>query len=121
MNTQILSEYLEYLEIEKGLSQNTIDAYRRDISDFLNYCNDIDLNKIQRNQINSYIRNLYEKKYSPTSIIRKVASFRGFFKWICSNNLISSNPTMTLEQPKTPQRLPKVISVQEIETILNQN
>ena len=121
MNTQILSEYLDFLEVEKGLSQNTIDAYRRDLNYFFDFCNDIDINKIQRTQINGYIRNLHENHYSPTSIIRKIASLRGFFKWACSNEIIKSNPTLTLEQPKTPQRLPKVMSVQEIENILNQN
>ena len=64
---------------------------------------------------------MHEKKYSPTSIMRKIASFRGFFKWACANEIIKTNPTLTLEQPKVPQRLPKVISVQEIEEILNQN
>ena len=64
MNTQILSEYLDYLEIEKGLSQNTLDAYRRDINDFFEFNQDTDIKEIQRTQINSYIRNLHEKKYS---------------------------------------------------------
>ena len=57
---QTLSEYLDYLEIEKGLSQNTLDAYRRDLSDFLDFCGE--LKTIQRTQINAYIRNLHEKK-----------------------------------------------------------
>ena len=116
---QTLSEYLDYLEIEKGLSQNTLDAYRRDLSDFLDFCGDF--KNIQRTQINAYIRNLHEKKYSPTSIMRKIASIRGIFKWACTNEIITTNPALTLEQPKVPQRLPKVISVAEIEDILNQN
>ena len=120
MNEQVLSEYLEYLDVEKGLSNNTIEAYQRDLNDFLEFVN-IDLNKIQRTQINSYIRSLHEKKYFPTSIVRKVASIRGFFKWACANEILSSNPALTMEQPKIPQRLPKVISVQEIEEILNKD
>lgn len=121
MDIQILSEYLDFLEIEKGLSQNTIEAYRRDLSNFFDYYCDFELDKIQRTQINSYIRNLHEKKYSPTSIIRKIASLRGFFKWASANEIINSNPALALEQPKVPQRLPKVISVSEIEDILNRN
>ena len=120
MNEQVLSEYLEYLDVEKGLSNNTIEAYQRDLNDFLEFVN-IDLNKIQRTQINSYIRSLHEKKYFPTSIVRKVASIRGFFRWACANEILSSNPALTMEQPKIPQRLPKVISVQEIEEILNKD
>ncbi len=116
---QTLSEYLDYLEVEKGLSQNTLDAYRRDLTDFINFCGE--LKKIQRTQINTYIRNLHEKKYSPTSIMRKIASIRGIFKWACTNEIITANPALTLEQPKVPQKLPKVISIKEIEEILGQN
>lgn len=121
MDIQVLSEYLDFLEIEKGLSQNTLDAYRRDLESFFEFCFNIELEKIQRSQINSFVRDLHEKKYSPTSIMRKIASLRGFFKWACANEILQSNPAMTLEQPKVPQRLPKVISLPEIESILNQD
>lgn len=121
MITQCLAQYLEFLDVEKGLAQNTIDAYKRDLNDFLEFCKKEDLGEVQRTQINSYIRNLHENKYSSTSILRKIASLRGFFKWADANGIIKTNPTLTLEQPKVPQRLPKVISVQEIEEILSQN
>ncbi len=121
MNTQILSEYLDYLEVEKGLAQNTIEAYERDLNDFLNFSDNVELNNIKRTNINSYIRNLHEQKYSPTSIMRKIASLRGFFKWANANEIISANPALTLEQPKIPKRLPKVMSLSEIEDILNRD
>ena len=121
MNTQILSEYLDYLEVEKGLAQNTIEAYERDLNDFLNFSDNIELNNIKRTNINSYIRNLHEQKFSPTSIMRKIASLRGFFKWANANEIISANPALTLEQPKIPKRLPKVMSLSEIEDILNRD
>lgn len=121
MNMQILSEYLDFLEIEKGLSQNTIDAYRRDLGDFFDYYAELEIDKIQRTQINTYVRNLHEKELSATSVTRKIASLRGFFKWVCANELSPVNPTLTLEQPKVPQRLPKVMTMQEINEILNQD
>lgn len=117
MILQILSEYLEFAEIEKGLSPNTIEAYRRDLSDFLKNIDDI--NSVSRMQISGYIRNLRENNYEPSSITRKIASLRGFFKWLCANNYCKNNPTLTLEQPKNPKHLPKVISISEIEEILN--
>lgn len=116
---QIIAQYLEYLELEKGLSQNTIDAYRRDLSEFA--LDNEDINSIDRIKINSHIRTLREKKLASTSIIRKVASLRGFFKWAFSSGIIEKNPASTLEQPKTPQRLPKVISPREIEEMLHNN
>jgi len=118
---QILSEYLEYLEVEKGLSSNTVEAYRRDLADFIDNCGYDDFNKIQRTTISGYIRDLHEKDYSPTSIMRKIASLRGFFKWLCANDYSKNNPTVTLEQPKVPKKLPKVMTIQEIETILSQD
>ena len=113
---EIISQYLEYLELEKGLSQNTIDAYRRDLYSFAD--GGKNLENVDRIYISNYIRGLKEQKLAPTSVIRKVASLRGFFKWATSMNIIEKNPASTLEQPKVPQRLPKVVSLKEIEEIL---
>ena len=114
---ETISQYLEYLELEKGLSINTIDAYRRDLYDFVD--NAAEFNEIDRNYINGYIRALKERKLAPSSVIRKVASIRGFFKWTTSMNILEKNPASTLEQPKVPLRLPKVISLKEVEEILH--
>ena len=118
---QIISEYLEYLELEKGLSQNTIDAYRYDLENFSDVTDTNDVNLVDRLMINKYVRELREKKYAPTSVIRKIASLRGFFKWAYSTDKISKNPASTLEQPKMPQKLPKVITVKEVEEIMHNN
>src|SRR5574344_518894 len=113
MDIQFLSEYLEYLDAEKGLSENTISAYGRDLSAFLSLCEENgadEITKIERANINDYIMKLYEKKYSPTSVMRKIASLRGFFKCLCATEICKKNPTVTLEQPKVPKKLPKVMS-----------
>ncbi len=114
---EVISQYLEYLELEKGLSLNTIDAYRRDLYDFASVENNF--NNINRNSINSYIRSLKKRNYAPTSVIRKIASIRGFFRWANSMSILDKNPTSTLEQPKVPKKLPKVITLKEIEEILH--
>ena len=116
---QIIGEYLEYLELEKGLSQNTLEAYRRESSEFSQGVEDI--KKVDRMSINMFIRKLRENKLAPSSIIRKMASLRGFFKWASSAGIIDKNPASTLEQPKVPQRLPKVVSIKEIEEMLHNN
>lgn len=124
MDVQNLSEYLEFLEVEKGLSENTIEAYRRDLSDFLAFCENRgieDINSVKRTEINSYVLKLHDEKLTATTVVRKIASLRGFFKWLCANEYCKSDPTLTLEQPKLPKRLPKVMTVQEIEEILAQN
>lgn len=118
---QTICEYLEYLELEKGLAQNTIDAYRRDLENFADETEKENLSDVDRITINTYVRSLREKKFAPTSVIRKVASLRGFFKWAVSTGIIVNNPASTLEQPKVPLRLPKIISVKEIEEMLHNN
>ena len=124
MDVQNLSEYLEYLEVEKGLSINTIEAYRRDLGDFLCFCESRgieNLDNVRRSEVNNYVLKLHDEKMTTTTVVRKIASLRGFFKWLCANDFCKSDPTLTLEQPKLPKRLPKVMTVQEIEEILNQN
>ena len=124
MDVQILSEYLEFLEVEKGLSENTIEAYRRDLTDFLAFCENHgteDLNSVKRTEINSYVLKMHDENFTATTIVRKIASLRGFFKWLCANEYCKSDPTLTLEQPKLPKRLPKVMTVQEIEEILSRH
>ncbi len=117
-----IAQYLEYLEVERGLSLNTVDAYRRDLS----FCTDFfisigveDFSSIKRVHINTYVKNLRDKNYSHTSIARVIASLRGWFNWLCNNEIITHNPTLSIEQPKLAKKLPKVLSMQEIDVILN--
>jgi len=124
MSIQDLAEYLDFLDVERGLSQNTIDAYRRDLEAFIEFCEDkfsTDVKNISRLIVNTYLRYLYEKHYNPTSISRKIASLRGFYKWMSANELITSNPIDTIEMPKLPQRLPKILTVSDVKQMLSEN
>lgn len=124
MDIQYLSEYLEYLEVEKGLAQNTLEAYRRDLTSFLDFCKlrkVSDIADIERTDLNLFILKLREDNYNPTSVMRKIASLRGFFKWFCANEYGTKNPAQTLEQPKLPKHLPKVMTIEELNQILNTN
>ncbi len=124
MNIQFVSEYLEYLEVEKGLSQNTLDAYRRDLTFFIDFCtenNENEITDIKRSDVTSYIMKLKQENYTPSSVTRKLASIRGFFKWFCANEYSSKNPVQTLEQPKLPKHLPKVMTIEELNSIINSN
>lgn len=119
-----LANYLEYLEVERGLSVNTIDAYRRDLTFLCDFFLENDLNALElinRNHISLYIKHLREKKYSPTTITRVIASVRGWFNWLCSNEIIKHNPALSIEQPKLTKRLPKVLTIQEITALLEEN
>ncbi len=122
MLVHYISLYIEYLEVERGLSHNTIDAYRNDLyslSDFLVQNNLEELSQIKRLHLNMYIKNLYDKGFTPFSIAREIASIKGFFKWLSVSEIIKHNPALAIEQPKLPKRLPKVLSMKEIKELLD--
>ena len=122
MLIQYISQYLEYLEIERGLADNTLLAYRSDLyslSDFLLSIDVQELSSISRMHLNMYIKSLYDKKYTPRSITREIASIKGFFKWLSISECITHNPALAVEQPKLPKRLPKVLSMKEINELLS--
>ena len=122
MLIQYIAEYLEYLQAERGLAQNTIDAYRRDLTSFCDFLYKLasidDFEKIVRNHINYYIKELHDKNYTPTSVTRKIAAIRGWFRWLSANGIIKSDPSLGVELPRLTKKLPKVMSVAEIESIL---
>lgn len=117
---QEVALYLEYLEMERGLAQNTILAYKRDLLAFFDYF-DGEAKDVSRQNISSYIFNLKEKKYTATSVARKIASIRGFFRWASLNECLKHNPAEFLEQQKLPKKLPKVLTVDEINKIFTEN
>lgn len=117
---ELLSLYLEFIELEKGLSPNSIEAYRRDIEFFLEYFSaKNNLDEISRHDISSYIRYLKENNYAITSITRKISSIKSFFKWACTTNYAKNNPAQLIELPKRPKKLPKVMTLKDIEEILS--
>ncbi len=125
MLIQFIAEYLEYLQAERGLAQNTIDAYRRDLFSFCDFLSSMEsineLYLIKRVHINCFIKELHDKNYSPTTVTRKIAAIRGWFRWLYSVDIISQDPSIGIELPKLVKKLPKVISVSEIEKILKNN
>ena len=120
---QYIAEYTEYLNAQRGLADNTLLAYRSDLysfADFLKSVNVEEIEAIQRIHINMYIKYLYDKKYTPGSITREIASIKGFFKWLNINEYLKHNPALSIEQPKLPKHLPKVLSMKEIKQLLDE-
>lgn len=122
MIVSLISDYLNYLEVERALSPNTIEAYRRDIFAFFEYAlktyNIENIEDIRRTHLSAYNRFLAQNGISPSSIVRKTASIKGFFRYLCLNDELKKNPALALSAPKIAKKLPKVISVKEIEKLL---
>ena len=118
---QFISEYVSYLEIERGLSVNTISAYEVDLLSFFDFLNPEDLSEITRKDFSNFIKFLARKELSPSTITRKIASIKGFFRFLSFKRYIKDNPSISLNSPKIPKRLPKVLSVSEIDKMLKQD
>ena len=120
--SQIITDYLSRLKVEKGLSYNTILAYENDLKGFFDFLETEEqvkeLDLIKRKDLSNYTRFLARKENAPSTITRKIASIKGFFKFLCANYDVKSNPVLLISPPKMPKRLPKVLTISEIEKIL---
>lgn len=110
---ELISEFISYIEIEKGLLENTSLAYRRDITSFADFC-DTEIANITKLHVNSFILYLRDENLTQSSISRKISALKSFFKWACANQYIKNNPISFIEQAKLPKHLPKVLSINDI-------
>lgn len=114
--------FLEVLEFEKHYSTHTILNYRKDLYDFIDYLENINidnLKSIDYSIIRKYLNVLYEKKYSNRTISRHISSLKSFFKYLEKKNIINNNPMTLVSNPKLEKKLPKFVAYKELEEILN--
>ncbi len=114
--------YLDYLQIEKGLAQHSIEAYQRDILRFLRflYAQEISsLDQVTSSTILDYLLYLTEEGLSGRSQARALVSIRGFFKFLVKEDLLMKNPSATIEMPRQGRRLPDYLSLEEVEALLD--
>jgi integrase/recombinase XerC len=109
----LLTEYLDYLEIEKNYSQNTIKQYKYDLLLFKKIIN-VDLLFAQTSDIRAFLANLKrERNYSAKTLMRKQATLRSFYKFCVKQKKMNSNPVLDIESPKIPQRIAISLTEQE--------
>jgi len=119
---QLAEKYLRQLAIERGLSSNTLSAYRRDLSNYLDYLKKVSNNDpkaISSGDILSFQANLHRLGKANSSIARILASVRGFHKFLLEEGVTESNPASLVKSPKLGMRLPKAISIQDVEQLLD--
>jgi integrase/recombinase XerD len=118
-----IHSFLSYLRVEKALSQNTIDAYRRDLEKFSEFAAQRGLKKpaqVKRSEVVDFLGTLYARKLDARSVARHLVSLRQLFRFLLSEELISEDPVVTVESPKFRQSLPQFLSVEEVEKLLAQ-
>ncbi len=116
----VLDEYLQYLELECGLSQNSLDAYRRDINEFKRVFKLSDDFNVRLKTVNEYIAGLSDLNRKPASIARKISSLRGFYKYLHEHDLVRENPFEFARVPRISRYHPDYLTIEEIERILAQ-
>ncbi len=118
-----LSAFLDFLAVERNYSDNTIAAYRNDLGQFMKW---ITLNhseieiwpQVSFEVTKEYSEWLKQQSYTASSVARKVAAIKSFFHFLLARAFISSDPTSKLESPKVKKRLPKTLSADEVERLL---
>jgi site-specific recombinase XerD len=112
-----LNHFLNYIRVEKNLSQNTIVAYRKDIEQYFNMCNIKGLEQLDKFTIRDYLSKI--SKLAPTSRRRKLSALRAFMGFLSSEGIIEKNFASEIENAKIDKRLPKVLSVNETASIID--
>ncbi len=117
----LVDEYLSTLAIERGYSTRTVEAYGSDLADFLNFLQAQKLNRLEEISVPHvllYLADLRKRGLGEETIARRLSSLRGFFKFLVLEHNLPENPLETIEGPKPRRKLPFVLSVREVEKLL---
>lgn len=116
---QDLEDFKTYILAEKNFSKHTARAYCSDILSFLVWMEDTSCEDVNFSKVRDYLHFIQKFNYKKTTIARKIASIRTFYKFLYRERKVTSNPAMNLTTPKRPKSLPKFLTPEEVEKILN--
>lgn len=118
-----IEDYKHYLRIERGLAENTIESYTRDLQqyyDFLKTTKDLSSWKqVSRNEIMKFLYSLRDAGKSTATLARAISTIKSFHQFLVRDQIVNEDPSFHIETPKRERRLPEVLSAKEIETLLN--
>jgi len=127
-----IGHFLHFLSAEKGASENTIAAYRNDLSQFDTYLKNgngtgsngnghpTDWRQVGKDTVVDYVLELKNRRYAGASVARKVAAVKSFFQYLHAEGEIKQNPTESLESPRVGKTLPRPLTVQQVDELLEQ-
>ncbi|WP_050607578.1 site-specific tyrosine recombinase XerD [Clostridium niameyense] len=118
--SSVLEGYLKELQ-RKSLSKNTIDAYNRDITKFKEFATtrEEDLKSATTVTIMAYVQHLEKTGHATSSIVRNIVSIRNFYKYLIKKGIVLEDPTLSYDIPKVQRNIPKILSVEEVDALLN--
>lgn len=115
--------YTDWLKTRKKSSKNTVEAYKRDLIQFISYMESLNINHIEdvkTSHIKSFINYLESKNKSPASISRQISSLKTFFNFLIMKKVIHSNPFFDIKSIKFEKKVPIILSIEEVEKLLEQ-
>ena len=122
-----IDEFISYIRFEKGLAENTVSAYRRDLLLWRTFCAEskTDPKRVTANDLTSFLERLRagrspaSKPFSPSSVARLVVSLRGLYRFLVREGRVDNDPTAGLGVPKLPRSLPKAIPLEDVERLID--
>jgi integrase/recombinase XerD len=117
-----ISSFLMHVRVEKGLSSNTVSAYKRDLSKFDTFTQKrkLSLEAVSRDDLVDFLAGLYRQKLESRTVARHLVTLRNFFRFAQIQELVPADPSVTLESPKIRRSLPGYLRLAEIEKLLEQ-
>ncbi len=117
----LLENFIRYIAIERGLSKNTIASYKSDLLFFSDFCSQKNIalmTHINSGVIAAYLMHMKKNRCSASTISRRLASLRSFYKFLVSEYTVDDDPTEHIETPRKTEKLPRVLSVDEVSKLL---
>lgn len=116
----LVEQFLEMMAAERGASANTLDAYRRDLHDFLFFCHSEKkrLQKVSESHIEKFMANLGAAGMGTTTAARKLSALRQLFAFLYNEKYIAGNPTIAFETPRLPKRLPATLTTEDVVVLI---
>lgn len=121
LTEDIFTRYKTYLKLEKSFSPNTIEAYQRDLKKLIAFIKEqgLDLKQLTYEDLQQFLAELHEQKIQPRSVARIISGIKSFYRFLLIDGYIENDPSELLEMPQIGLKLPYVLSVNEIDQILN--
>jgi integrase/recombinase XerD len=118
----VISSFLMHVRVEKGLSANTISAYKRDLNKFEGFTRKrkLNLESVRRDDLVDFLAGLYRQKLESRTVARQLVTLRNFFRFAQIQGLIAEDPSINLESPKIRRHLPGYLRLEEVEKLLEQ-
>lgn len=120
---QQIEEYLAYLSVERGLAQNTLDAYGRDLKAYARFLQQHSVTSFcntEKEAVRAYLEHLHNLGRASSTISRNLAAIKSFYQFLVEEDVLEDDPTVHLDSPKVAKRLPRVLNLSEVEALLNQ-